>query len=200
MKVLFAGSLHEQDRDQKRFFNVNCHKTQWFTKTLYWALQQTKSSVSPAFELSNLQKGSSVRISCCWVYWALQITFLCGLCWFYVRPGNTLLSYLAFSLLCSPRCLLFQNKYADSLPLEASALCSSQGACKYLHHTRLWATRREQPHKEVQQRAGVGSQRVWNQHTAAGAVGVEHLARDCLVFRAKMGHQGKEDVSLGVYA
>lgn len=27
MKVLFAGSLHEQDRDQKRFFNVNCHKT-----------------------------------------------------------------------------------------------------------------------------------------------------------------------------
>lgn len=77
-------------------------------------------------ECSNLQKGSSVRITCCWICWSLQITFLCSLCWFYVvRPGNTLLSYLPFSLLCSPCCLLFQNKYAHRLPLEAGAPCSS---------------------------------------------------------------------------
>ena len=167
MKVLVAviGSWQGQDRDHENIFLCQSYwdtdsDSQWLD--IGHSERQTASSHQSS-EWSNLQKGSSARITCCWICWSLQITFLCGLCWFYVvRPGNTLLSYLAFSLLCSPCCLLFQNKYADRLPLEASALCSSPRACKYLHHTSLWAPRREQQHKEVQQRAGVEGRRVWN--------------------------------------
>lgn len=135
-------------------------------------------------------------MSCCWVCWSLQITFLCGPCWFYVvRHGYGLLSYLAFSLLCSPCCLLFQNKYADNLSLAASALCSPSTAANICTASG-WEPWDVSSHT---MRCRMGSHRVRNQHTTAGAVGFEHLVRDSLVFRTTVGQRGQKDMALGVY-
>lgn len=87
MRVLGAvtGSWCGQDRDHENIFLCKLCKLrhiQWFADSVLGTPRASQLHLSSL--LSDPSCKRAVRIPCCWICWSLQITFLCGLCWFYV--------------------------------------------------------------------------------------------------------------------
>lgn len=153
---------------------------QWFPMSWYWTFQEPTVLSHQSCRWASVLHQDPLLLHLL----VFADNFCRGLCWFcVVRPGNTLLSYLPFSLLCSPCHLPFQDKYRAAcpwgpctvfLPAECANICSRAASEPWDVSS---DTRRCSPGQ------GQG-QRVWKQHTAPRVSGLESLGSSCLVSRA----------------